>query len=173
MGVPFEVRPVDVDETPPAELDGRGVAEALAERKAAAADETGAPILAADTVVVAADGELLGKPVDAADATRMLRKLAGTRHAVITGVCLRVGAARRTESAVTYITMRPVADDEIAAYVGSGECFGKAGAYAIQERGDRFVASVEGSWTNVVGLPVEVVQRLLDEAGLDVPGGGA
>jgi septum formation protein len=156
IGLVFRVEAVAVDETPPAGLAPRAVAEALAERKAEAVSAESGPVLAADTLVVAQDGEILGKPVDAADAARILRKLSGTTHAVVTGVCLRTADGRRTASAVTRVTMRALS-------------FGKAGAYAIQEHGDRFVERVDGSWTNVVGLPVEVVADLLRAAGLEVP----
>jgi len=138
-------------------------AEALAYFKArAVADLHGKRrVLGADTIV-AADGEVLGKPADRRDAERMLRRLSGTRHAVITGVALLLPGGRRwIGSATTYVTMRPMTDAEIDGYLASGEWAGKAGAYAIQETADRFVVGLEGSFSNVVGLPVELVERLL------------
>jgi septum formation protein len=170
LGLGFRVEAADVDETPPRGASPEEAARAIARRKAlAVAPRSGDdPILAADTIVVAADGEILGKPRDAADACRMLGKLSGTTHRVITGVCLVTGRGARVdvESDVTLVTMRRLTDGEVQAYVDSGECFDKAGSYAIQETGDRFVTRVEGSWTNVVGLPMELVRRLLDENGL-------
>jgi septum formation protein len=150
------------------------VAAALALRKARAVTaDAHTCVLAADTLVVAADGALLGKPLDAADARRILRRLSGTTHRVVTGTALlRVQPPLEVVCAdVTYVTMRTLTDDEIDAYVASGESFGKAGAYAIQERGDRFVTSVSGSWSNVVGLPIGTVQRLLAQAGVAMPRG--
>lgn len=167
LGLSFTVRAPDVDETPTPGLAPEQVAVELALRKArAVAASPSARVLAADTLVVAADGELLGKPLDAEDARRILKRLSGTTHRVITGTALLrhdppLEIARAT---VTYVTMRPMSSAEIDAYVLSGESFGKAGAYAIQEHGDRFVTSISGSWSNVVGLPVEVVRELLEEA---------
>lgn len=171
-GARFRVDPAHVDETPPQGASPEEAARAIARRKAlavAARAGAGDVVLAADTVVAAADGELLGKPADAADARRMLAKLCGTTHRVVTGVCVvRAGEARAADaSETTFVTMREADDDEIDAYVATGECFDKAGAYAIQETGDRFVTRVEGSWSNVVGLPVETAQRLLREAGAE------
>jgi len=169
LGVEFRVEPVDVDETPRPGDGGEDAARDIATRKAlVVARTTDDPVLGGDTIVVAADGEFLGKPLDAADARRILAKLSGTTHRVITGVCLATARGARTTSAVetTAVTMRPLGAAEIDAYVASGESFGKAGAYAIQETGDRFVVRVEGSRTNVVGLPLESVARLLRDAGV-------
>ncbi len=171
LGIAFRVQAADVDETPPPRAAPDEAAREIARRKALAvlASAEGAPVLAADTIVVAADGEFLGKPADAADARRMLGKLSGTTHRVITGVCLaRAGADPQTASDTTTVTMRPLTPAEIDAYVASGECDGKAGAYAIQETGDRFVLRVDGSWTNVVGLPMETVVSMLRDAGIGV-----
>jgi len=162
--VPFDVVPPELDE-PEALVPGlaaRSLAEALAYFKAAtvAGRVEGTPILAADTLV-ALHGRVLGKPADADEARRMLGSLSGTRHAVITGVALLCPAGRRIASEVTHVTMRPMSEAETEEYVESGEWDGKAGAYAIQETADRFVERVEGSFTNVVGLPMELVERLL------------
>jgi septum formation protein len=120
-------------------------------------------VLGADTIVVV-NGEILGKPTDRADAERMLRALSGTRHRVITGVALlEPDGRRRITSDVTCVTLRGMSEREIADYLDSGEWIGKAGAYAIQETADRFVQKVEGSWSNVVGLPMETVGQLLAE----------
>jgi len=140
-------------------------AEALAYFKARAVAEQmpGRYVLGADTIV-AKGSEVLGKPSDEAAARRMLRELSGARHRVITGVALLgPGGERLIASDVTFITMRPMSPREIDGYIASGEWRGKAGAYAIQETADRFVAAVEGSFSNVVGLPLELVRRMLRE----------
>jgi septum formation protein len=165
----FRVAASGADETLPEGRTPEFAARAIAERKArAVAAATDDPVLAADTLVVAASGEILGKPADAEDARRMLAVLSGTTHRVVTGVCLaaRRGTFVAAASDTTHVTMRPLAPSEIAGYVASGESFDKAGAYAIQETGDRFVTSVDGSWTNVVGLPLETVERMLGAAGI-------
>jgi septum formation protein len=126
-------------------------------------------VLAADTVVLL-KGHILGKPADAADARRILRRLRGTRHAVVTGVAVCWGEAERTGAEETAVVMRRVADEAIDAYVASGAPMGKAGAYAVQEQGDRFIERMEGSYTNVVGLPMELVGRMLAEMGVSPTG---
>ena len=141
-------------------------AEAAAYFKArsVAEEHPAAVVLGADTVV-AADGHVLGKPAEHAEALQMLRTLSGTRHAVTTGVALLgPGSRRRISSATTYVTMRDISEAEAEAYVASGEWADKAGGYAIQETADRFVKVVDGSFTNVVGLPMELVGRMLDAA---------
>jgi len=121
-------------------------------------------ILGADTVV-ALDGRIYGKPADREDARRILSALAGVTQDVISGVTILQPATGRrlTEHDVTRVTMRPMSDEEIEAYLDSGEWEGKAGAYGIQGTADRFVEKVEGSFSNVVGLPVERVLRMLAE----------
>ena len=128
-------------------------------------------VLAADTIVVL-DGDVIGKPADAADARRTLRRLRGTRHSVLTGVVVLAGGAEQAAAEETVIEMRQVSDEEIDAYVATGEALGKAGAYAVQERGDRFIKSLSGSYTNVVGLPMELVSRMLSEVGITPAGDG-
>jgi len=168
-GLQFEVLVSAVDEdlhplTPPEEA-----ALELAERKARAVAQRLGPrdalILAADTIV-AVGARMLGKAADEREAGEMLRALSGTRHRVITGVCvlrtLDLALCRSFER--TFVTMRAITEPEIAAYVASGEWKDKAGAYAIQETADRFVTSLEeGGFDNVVGLPVELSLRLLTE----------
>lgn len=178
-GVLFQVRPADVDETlrpgePPIELVRRLAAD-KAEAGVAAAPEPAVVVLAADTLV-AASGEVLGKPVDAADATRMLRLLSGTRHPVHTAVAVArrnngTAAAITVAVVTTWVTMRALTDDEIAGYVATGNPMDKAGAYAIQEIGDRFVERIDGPFDNVVGLPMDTTRRLLVEAGIELPDG--
>jgi septum formation protein len=128
----------------------------------------GAVVIAADTVV-SLGSEVFGKPADRAAARRILARLSGTTHAVTTGHCCAVVAAdgsiatQAARLAVARVTMRPLTAAEIDAYVDSGESDGRAGAYAIQEHGDRFVAELEGSWDTVVGLSVALVARLYRE----------
>ncbi len=125
-------------------------------------------VIGADTVV-ALGNEVFGKPVDRADARRMLARLSGTTHVVSTGHCCALFApdgsvtTQVARTAVARVTMRPLTMDEIAAYVDSGESDQRAGAYAIQEHGDRFVAERDGSWDTVVGLNLAMVARLYRE----------
>jgi len=163
----FEVVPADADETPPEGAGPQEAAVAIARRKALVVlARTGGVVLAADTIVAATDGEFLGKPADADDARRILGKLSGTTHRVVTGVVVADADGVRTASDTTLVTMRNLSPREIDDYVATGECFDKAGAYAIQETADRFVTRLEGSFTNVVGLPLETVAPLLRSAGV-------
>lgn len=138
----------------------------LARRKAQAIARGRATgtVLGADTVIER-DGVLLGKPADAGDARAMLRSLSGRGHLVHTGVAVvrAGGGPERDGVATTKVVFRPLGDDEIEAYVTSGEPFGKAGAYAIQGGAERFVVRVDGDLDNVVGLPMRLVDRLLSE----------
>jgi len=165
LGRPFRVVAPEVDETPPPGLSPRETAEALARRKArsVARRVRHGWVLGADTLV-AVRGEIMGKPRDRDDAIRILQRLSRERHEVITGICLIDAASGRelTASEATAVAMRPMTREEIERYASSGEGMDKAGAYAIQESGDRFVEHIEGSLTNVVGLPVELVRNLLD-----------
>ena len=144
-------------------------AVALDKARAVAREWTGGPavVLGADTEVVL-DGRYLGKPRDAADAARMLRALSGRTHEVVTGLALVDARSGReqTLAVTTRVTMLDASDDEIAAYVATGEPLDKAGAYAVQGLGARLVARVDGCFTNVVGLPVETARRLLERWGL-------
>ena len=143
---------------------------ARAKARAVAAAYPSHVVLAADTLVLL-KGHILGKPADAADARRLLRRLRGTRHTVVTGVALRWGEVERTGADETVVVMKRVTDEAIDAYVATGEPMGKAGAYAVQEEGDRFIERMEGSYTNVVGLPMELVARMLGEMGITPVGG--
>jgi septum formation protein len=160
-GIPFTVRAADIDESPlEAERPGpyvRRLAEAKARAIAAAPDEI---VLAADTTVVS-HGEFLGKPVDAADARRMLTLLSGRRHEVLTGISLRRGEQILTDHALTAVWFAPLTADEIDAYIASGEPMDKAGAYAIQGLASKFVERIDGCYFNVMGLPVALVYRHL------------
>ena len=124
------------------------------------------PVLSADTLVCM-DDLVLGKPIDEADARRMLRLLSGQWHSVHTGVCLRMpGGALRERVETTRVKFRRLGDGEIARYVRTGEPMDKAGAYAVQEIGGIFVERIEGSPSNVIGLPLSAVAALLAQAGL-------
>lgn len=152
------VRPTGADETWPEGLAPGPAVEVLAARKARAADaEPDALVIAADTVVVL-DGEVLGKPTDAADAARTLRRLSGRTHTVYTGVALRHDGRDATVHAATDVTMAPLTDAEIDAYVATGSPLDKAGGYGIQDEvGALLVARIDGEYTNVVGLPLRTL----------------
>lgn len=162
------IRPADVDETPIAGESPEALVARLAAMKAAAI-ECGADdlVVAADTVV-AVDDEILGKPDDEAHAARMLARLSGTTHRVITGVHLLRGDDARHAVDSTQITFRPLHADEISAYVATGEPMDKAGSFAIQGLAADFVTGIDGSHDNVVGLPVDVVVRLAGELGVEL-----
>ena len=171
-GIPFEVRPAHIDEALLPGEDARSYAGRLALEKARAIapHADGCPVLAADTVVVI-DGQVLGKPVNADDAKRMLRLLSGRTHEVLTAVAVmnarpgqEVTIDARIES--TAVEFGPLGTDEIDWYVASGEPSDKAGAYAIQGLASRFVTRIEGSYSNVVGLPVSLVYAMCRRAGI-------
>src|SRR4051794_3801761 len=172
-GFDFDVRVTDIDEAPRAGESPREYVSRVAREKGAAA-ETGhdgggdAVILAADTTVVV-DGDILGKPIDDDDARRMLARLSGRAHEVLTGVSVRLGADEQAAVESTVVWFKPLTNQEIAWYVASGECRDKAGAYAIQGLASRFIPRIDGSYSNVVGLPVATVHRLL--AGIGGGGG--
>ena len=166
-GISFEVQPADIPEDPLPGEGARECAERLAREKALAIAERRPAdvVLGADTVVVI-DGQILGKPADAADAARMLRLLAGRKHEAITGVCLVVSGQWSVASEATVVTMTEIPEKEIADYIASGEPMDKAGAYAIQGIASRWIPGIEGDYSNVVGLPVALVSRMLREKGL-------
>jgi septum formation protein len=164
-GIPFTVRPVEVDETPLEAESPRAYVERLALAKALAAPAGPRDtVLAADTTVTI-DGALLGKPADAPDARRMLELLSGRRHEVLTGICLRKGDSLICDCASTAVWFHALSDEEIEKYVASGEPDGKAGAYAIQGLASKFVERIEGCYFNVMGLPVALVYRHLTRLG--------
>jgi septum formation protein len=178
-GIAITVQPTNIPEVP---LDGetpKVFAERLAREKAWAIfkQKPNDFVLGADTVVVVAK-EILGKPTSAADAARMLRLLSGRTHQVTTGVCLmgprqaaslegnaggKGEALGDTRSETTLVTMNEFSDDEIQAYIATGEPMDKAGAYAIQGMASRWIPKVEGDYSNVVGLPIALVYRMLRE----------
>jgi nucleoside triphosphate pyrophosphatase len=118
------------------------------------------PVLGVDTVVVCG-GEVLGKPVDSADAERMLELLGGRTHEVVSGLCLRTHAWEELHDETTRVTFRPLTARDIAAYIATGEWRERAGGYAIQGRGAGLVERIEGDYLNVVGLPAALLIRLL------------
>jgi septum formation protein len=118
-------------------------------------------VLAADTTVTI-DNQILGKPTGPADAARMLRLLSGRTHQVITGVALITAASTQVASETTAVTFISLSDEDIAAYIATGEPMDKAGAYAIQDRAARWIPRIEGDYFNVVGLPIALVSALLD-----------
>ena len=123
-------------------------------------DEGPLVVIGADTAVVV-DDEILGKPVGAIDAERMLRLLSGRTHAVLTGVCVLSGQSAADSVDDTQVRVNALNDEQVAWYVASGEGFDKAGAYAIQGLASRFISTIDGSYSNVVGLPVATVDRLI------------
>jgi len=167
-GFAFIAARPDIDETPhPDEPAVDYVARLSREKASAVAAQQSGLILTADTTV-AIDGHILGKPEDAADARAMLSRLRGRIHHVHTGITLLDAETQQSTTLVvtTEVVMRDYTDDEINAYIASGDPFGKAGSYAIQNRAFHPVERVQGCYTNVVGLPICMVCRLLAERGL-------
>ena len=173
-GIAFEVLPTDIPEIPGPGEAPRVFAERLARAKAhaIARQRPRDSILGADTIVVV-NGEILGKPSDAEDAARMLRLLSGKTHQVTTAVCLLLpkteslpASIEDVRSETTLVSMNVLSDENIRYYVQSGEPMDKAGAYAIQGIASRWIPRIEGDYSNVVGLPVSLVYRMLREHGL-------
>ena len=169
-GIPHLVRPADIDES---RVEGENPQEyvlRLSREKARAIAATIPDpdvVLGADTIVLIGR-DVAGKPVDQADAERMLRALSGIWHEVLTGVSLARGDQIRSEVTVTRVKFAELSAREIAWYIASGEPSDKAGAYAIQGLASLFIEQIEGSYSNVVGLPIESVYRLAREFGLDL-----
>lgn len=166
-GLDFTVEPSSIPEELKAGESPVAYVVRLAREKAQAVlARHGEPVLVlgADTTVVAPTGEILGKPENAADAARMLHLLSGVTHQVITGVALVSHSGVETAAEVTHVTMLTLSDEEIAAYIASGEPFDKAGAYAIQGRAARWIPRIHGCYFNVVGLPLALVASMLEGA---------
>lgn len=170
LGLEFEVRGFDVDETPFAEEAAADMVLRLATAKARAGAAPGRVVLAADTAVVL-DSEIFGKPVDCDDALGMLERLSGREHDVLTGVAVYANGDIDTGLSRTRVRFRDIGRDEALQYWHSGEPADKAGAYGIQGLGGVFVSNIEGSYTGVVGLPVFETARLLTRAGITVTAG--
>jgi len=176
IGVPFEVCPAGIDETLPDRVDDpEAFAIDLAFRKirAVAKEFPDRWLLAADTLVLIGN-KPLGKPQTCEEAASMLRELSGRTHIVVTGLCLaktdRKGRIRRCLKAaeMTFVTFRSLTDEEIAAYIATGEPMDKAGAYGIQEKAAIFATRILGCYYNVVGLPLAKLAMMLREAGVEV-----
>jgi len=172
FGEPFTVDVPDVDESllpgedPPAHVRRLAVEKARTVEKR----HDGGLVVAADTIVVL-DGFIIGKPEDEADARRMLGMLSGRSHQVYTGVAV-VDAATGTmmsRVACSRVTISPIGEEEISRYVATGEPLDKAGSYAVQGLGGKYVSRVNGSLSNVIGLPLEDLRELLIAAGWDAP----
>lgn len=171
--VPDDVRPAEIDETPENGELARPYCVRMAREKALAVDA--APeelVLAADTTV-ALGRRILGKPADAAEAAEYLLMLSGRRHKVITAVALRLGARLWERDVVTTVQMKRLSDDELSAYLRSGDWQGKAGAYGIQGPAGALIPWINGSFTGVVGLPLAETANLLRAAGYAMPDGSA
>ena len=182
-GIEFDVMPANADETVHPDETPEAYVQRVAEAKATAVRQraNGRPVLAADTVVVV-DEVILGKPVDREDAKRMLRMLSGRAHDVLTAVLLSRGptppspqggfgeprgSAPHVDTRIdlTTVEFAPLTGDEIDWYVATGEPDDKAGAYAIQGYASRFITRIDGSYSNVVGLPVSLVFQMIKDAG--------
>ena len=162
-GIDFDVQPADVDETITAGESPNEYVARLAEAKARLIYERDVrrTVLAADTAVVV-DAHILGKPLDDTDAARMLRMLSGRTHQVLTAVSVfHPGQIVDTRVDATTVELAPLSDTDINWYVSSGESMDKAGAYAVQGLASRFITRIEGSYSNVVGLPVALVYQML------------
>jgi len=171
LGIAFEVRVPDIDETPLPGEPATTYVERLAQEKAAAArgegwDGRDEVLVAADTTVDV-DGEIVGKPADAREAARTLRRLSGRTHLVHTGVAVCRGDRLRSSVTTSTVRFHALEPDLIADYVATGEPLDKAGGYGLQGPGGRLVASIEGSASNVVGLPMAQTEALLRSVGFD------
>ena len=165
-GFEFDVHAVEIDETPRPGEPAAVYVERLAIEKAQAAfkdlPDQHQVVLGADTTVVL-DGRILGKPEDRADAIAMLTALSGRAHEVMTGIAIVSALGVRSGVAHTRVWFAAITNEDISWYVGTGEPTDKAGAYAIQGLASRFIIRIEGSYTNVVGLPVTLVSSILSE----------
>jgi septum formation protein len=164
LGIPFDVVAPRYEEETPERADAVAVVREHASAKArSVAEEAGErPVLAVDTAV-ALDGRIFGKPSGPGDAERMLERLSGQAHLVVSGLCLLTPAWEVVEHESTRVLFRDLTPRDLAAYVAGGEWEGRAGAYAIQGRGAALVRRIEGDYLNVVGLPAALLVRLLAE----------
>lgn len=168
IGLTFITRPVGIDETVRASEPASAYVERLAREKAlAAAGDAGELVIGSDTSVVLS-GEILGKPVDAADASATLMRLSGQTHQVMTAVALVRDGVCTACVVTTDVTFRTLSEQEIQAYVATGEPMDKAGSYGIQGLGGIFVKEIRGSYSSVVGLPLQETAALLAQAGYPV-----
>ena len=163
LAIPFEVVAPDYVEDDPPDADAVELVRRHADGKARSVHLEGRVTLGVDTTVLL-DGRVYGKATDRADAGRILRELSGRTHAVVSGVCLLGGREDVLAHAITKVTFRPLGDDVLDAYLGSGEWEGRAGAYAIQGLGGRLVERIDGDYLNVVGLPGALLVSTLELA---------
>ena len=166
LGLKFDIIVADADESSDIR-DPNMLVETLAARKGRAVleklgDAANTLIIACDTLVYA-DGEFLGKPRDRADAERMIRKLSGNAHSVVSGIYLCLGGREVTAAAETKVIFDDMTDGEIEAYLNTSEPYDKAGAYAIQGKAGVYIKGIEGDYFNVVGLPVNLLKNTLKE----------
>lgn len=173
LGVDFRVMVADVDESSD-ERDPQRLTESLALRKGLAVwerlakerpdgiDPAECTVISADTVVCC-DGEIFGKPRDKADAARMIRKISGGEHTVVSGVSVVCGGVAKSRSCVTTVRVCELSEDELMRYIDSGEPMDKAGSYAIQGKFSLWIEGIDGCYFNVVGLPVNALQKLYFE----------
>ena len=166
--IPAEIRPADIDETPRANELPRPYAGRLAVEKASALSVDGADLVLAADTVVAVGRRILGKPQDSDEARKFLGLLSGRRHRVITGVALRVGDKTSAKQIETAVKFKRLSDVEVAQYLDSEEWQGKAGGYGIQGIAAAFIPSINGSYSNVVGLPLAETANMLRGAGYPV-----
>ena len=174
-GIEFVVRPANIPEVRLPHESPKGFAERMAQEKARTIrnnveaahprNRNSLAVLGADTVVVIGN-EVLGKPTNSGDAARMLRLLSGREHSVITGVCLSGETFEDVRSETTIVYFGELSESDIKSYIKTGEPMDKAGAYAIQGMASRWISKIEGDYNNVVGLPVDLVLRMLREHGV-------
>lgn len=166
IGADFQVAPAEIDETPQPGEAAQHYVERLAREKAScvAGEAPGARVLGSDTSVVV-DGEILGKPESDTQACEMLRRLSGRTHQVMTAIALAQEQNCRSLVVVTDVSFRELSEAEIVAYVATGEPMDKAGSYGIQGLGGIFVRELKGSYSAVVGLPLQETAELLADAG--------
>lgn len=171
MGLRFTVRTADHDETMDLSADPEAEVRRVSELKARAVEQLCAKedlIIAADTIVVC-QGRILGKPADEAEAYEMLRLLSGREHRVITGLCVLKDGISYCHSEVTHLSFVELTDQQIRAYIATGEPMDKAGAYGIQGKASIFVPGIRGDYYNVMGLPVCALAQILEKCGILLP----
>jgi septum formation protein len=170
VGIEHEVRPADIDERYLPGEQPRAHALRLARGKAEKIRDEDAVVIGSDTIVVV-DGDVLGKPTDEADATRMLKRLSGRAHTVITAVAVAWNGRVLADAEEVGVAFHALSDDEIRSYIATREPMDKAGAYGIQGYGATIVSRVDGDYFAVMGLPLQLLVRLLRELGLRYPFG--
>ena len=171
MGLPLTVRTADHDETMDLSADPEAEVRQVSELKARAVERLCGKddlIIAADTIVVC-QGKILGKPADEEEAYRMLRLLSGREHRVITGLCVLKDGISHCHSEVTHLRFVELTDQQIRAYIATGEPMDKAGAYGIQGKASIFVPGIRGDYYNVMGLPVCALAQILEKCGITLP----